>query len=143
MATKSDTAPPETKQRKFRMTGFGQSDADPSETVYVDGAQPGYRSLTHWPGMSNSTPKGINHDLSTGIALNFARLDPKDQKQAVGDFTTVSNNHYDTDGALAAFTLVHPEDALKRADIMLAAAATGDFSLWKVCLMHRNLTRVD
>ena len=43
----------------------------------------------------------------------------------------MANNHYDTDGALSAFALLHPEQALPRAPVLLAAAATGDFSTWQ------------
>ena len=43
--------------------------------ISVDGAwdQPGL-NLSHWPG--NATPPALRHDLSTGAALAFARLDP-------------------------------------------------------------------
>ncbi|MBM3984439.1 MAG: hypothetical protein FJ296_01920 [Planctomycetes bacterium] len=48
----------------------------------------------------------------------------------LGDFGEIANNHYDTDGALSAFAMLHPEQALARAEAMLAAAATGDFCVW-------------
>ncbi|MGQ0552875.1 MAG: DUF6687 family protein [Planctomycetota bacterium] len=95
----------------------------------MDGAAEGCRSLSHWPG--NSTPEVLRHDLSTGIALAFARLSPAEQLALVGPFDTVCNNHYDTDGALAAFALLRPEEALPRSEALLAAAATGDFGWWR------------
>jgi len=94
----------------------------------VDGTEEGFRSLSHWPG--NTTPAVLRHDLSTGIALGFARLSPAEQRAVVGPFDQVVNNHYDTDGVLSAFALVHPDLALPRAAAMLAAAATGDFATW-------------
>ncbi|HTE05162.1 MAG TPA: DUF6687 family protein, partial [Planctomycetota bacterium] len=84
--------------RSFR---FCPRDADPSTTVFVDGTEPGFRSLSHWPG--NTTPPALKDDLSTGIALRFARLSEAEQVRLLGTFEVVANNHYDTDGALSAF----------------------------------------
>jgi hypothetical protein len=95
----------------------------------VDGTVPGFRSLSHWPG--NSTPAAVKHDLSTGIALNVARLAPEARQALLGDFDEVANNHYDTDGALSAFALLQPEAALAREELLLDAAACGDFSVWR------------
>jgi len=87
------------------------------------------RSLSHWPG--NSTPAALKHDLSTGIALNVARLASTQRHELLGDFDEVANNHYDTDGALTAFAVLQPEAALSRAELLLDAAATGDFCVWR------------
>lgn len=89
----------------------------------------GFRTLSHWPG--NSTPAELKHDLSTGIALAAARLAPERRQALLGDFDEVANNHYDTDGALAAFALLRPELALPRSERMLEAAACGDFGTWQ------------
>lgn len=94
----------------------------------MDGTEEGFRSLSHWPG--HQTPAALRHDLSTGIALAFARLSPAEQRACLGPFDVVANNHYDTDGALSVFAMLRPEQALPRAEAMLAAAATGDFSTW-------------
>jgi len=102
--------------------------ASPADTLYVDGTEAGFRSLSHWPG--NSTPAALKHDLSTGIALAWARLSPAERRALLGPFTRVANNHYDTDGALSAFALLRPDEALRREPALLAAAATGDFSVW-------------
>jgi len=124
---------------------FAPERADPARTLYVDGTEAGFRSLSHWPG--NSTPAALKHDLSTGIALAWARLSPAERRALLGPVEDVANNHYDTDGALSAFTLLHPDEALRREAAMLAAAATGDFSVWKgeaalaVDLTVMNLTR--
>jgi hypothetical protein len=108
---------------------FQPERADPARTVYVDGTEPGFRSLSHWPG--NTTPAALKHDLSTGIALAWARLSPAERKGVLGDFDQVANNHYDTDGALSAFALLRPDEALPREEALLAVAAAGDFSIWK------------
>ena len=79
---------------------FAPERADPARTLYVDGTEAGFRSLSHWPG--NSTPPALKHDLSTGIALAWARLSPAERRGLLGSFSQVANNHYDTDGALSA-----------------------------------------
>jgi Family of unknown function (DUF6687) len=95
----------------------------------VDGTAPGFRSLSHWPG--NTTPAPVKHDLSTGIALNVARLSPARRQSLLGDWDEAANNHYDTDGALCAFAVLHPEEALAREALLLDAAACGDFTVWR------------
>ncbi|MCB9899570.1 MAG: hypothetical protein H6825_16305 [Planctomycetes bacterium] len=108
---------------------FDPSDADPRTTIYVDGTVAGFRGLSHWPG--HSTPRSLAHDLSTGIALNFAALSPRERLEVLGPFDVVANNHYDTDGVLSAFAVLHPEQALRHKDLLLRAAATGDFCVWQ------------
>ena len=112
-----------------RRFAFRPTDADPSTTIYVDGTEAGYRTLSHWPG--NSTPAALKRDLSTGIALAFAALSPREQLAVLGEFEVVANNHYDTDGVLSAFAVLRPELALPRAEVLLDAAATGDFCVWR------------
>src|SRR5262249_33461440 len=98
----------------------------PERLVSVDGAwgQPGL-NLSHWPG--NATPPGLRHDLSTGIALAFARLGPAERAELAEGCTAIGNNHFDTDGALAMFAVARPALALPRAPRLLEAAAAGDF----------------
>ena len=108
---------------------YRPSSADPATTLYVDGTEPGFRSLSHWPG--NSTPAALKHDLSTGIALGFVARAPAEQRALLGEFEVVANNHYDTDGVASAFALLFPGPALQWEDELLAAAATGDFSVWR------------
>jgi hypothetical protein len=101
-------------------------DEVPREPVLsADGAwgAPGL-NLSHWPG--NRTPPELRHDLSTGIALNFARLPQARQADLARGCTALANNHYDTDGVLALFALVRPEEALRQSDFLLQAAAAGD-----------------
>jgi len=94
--------------------------------ISVDGAwdQPGL-NLSHWPG--NATPKDLRHDLSTGVALAFGRLSPAERARLAAGCLAIANNHFDTDGACAAFAVRHPELALPREKGLLEAAAAGDF----------------
>jgi len=98
-----------------------------TETVIcVDGSveAPGLQ-LSHWPG--NRTPRELRHDLSTGAALAFARLEPARRRELSAGATAIVNNHFDTDGTCALFAVRHPRAAIARARALLDAAAAGDF----------------
>jgi hypothetical protein len=94
--------------------------------ISVDGAwgQPGL-NLSHWPG--NQTPRELRHDLSTGIALAFARLPPEERARLAAGCRAIANNHFDTDGACAMFAVRRPDLALARERRLLETAAAGDF----------------
>jgi hypothetical protein len=94
--------------------------------ISVDGAwgQAGL-NLSHWPG--NTTPIGLRHDLSTGIALNFGRLPESERARLAEGCVGIANNHFDTDGCCAMFATLRPEAALAREAPLLEAAAAGDF----------------
>jgi hypothetical protein len=93
--------------------------------IAVDGAweQSGL-ALSHWPG--NRTPPELGHELSTGIALNFARLPAARRAELARGCVAIANNHVDTDGICALFTVRHPGAALERERPLLEAAACGD-----------------
>jgi uncharacterized protein DUF6687 len=103
-----------------------QSAAGTEAVIAVDGAwgAPGL-NLSHWPG--HTTPDGLRHELSTGCALAFARLDPSERDELAAGCVAVANNHADTDGVCAAFAVLFPERALELEDELLAAAAAGDY----------------
>jgi hypothetical protein len=98
----------------------------PERWISVDGAwgQPGL-NLSHWPG--NTTPKELRHDLSTGVALKFARLPEAERARLAEGCIGIANNHFDTDGCCAMFAVRRPERALEREAKLLEAAAAGDF----------------
>lgn len=98
----------------------------PGRLISVDGAwgQPGL-NLSHWPG--NASPRELRHDLSTGVALNFARLPAARRRELADGCVAIANNHVDTDGACALFAVRHPAAALAREDRLLEAAWAGDF----------------
>lgn len=101
-------------------------DIDPAVTISVDGNAPGLLQLSHWPG--NGTPEQFKHDLSTGMCLRF--VSSPERLPYLAKATTVTNTHYDTDGVLSAFTLCHPVEALRHADVLLSAALSGDMTLY-------------
>jgi len=90
--------------------------------VVVDGApNPDTRlTLSHWPGAP--TPVDLRDDLSAQIAFHaLGRPGLFDGIEAV------TNNHFDQDGLVSAFTLLHPEVALSRRDPLIDIARAGDF----------------
>jgi hypothetical protein len=94
----------------------------------VDGMTPAGPNLSHWPG--NRTPKSWQADLSTGIALRFARAAEAEREAFLGDVQVVLNDHYDTDGFGALLAVQQPEFAFAREELLLAAAGVGDFGTW-------------
>ncbi len=86
-------------------------------------------NLSHWPG--NRTPAKWKADLSTGIALRFARAPAHERQQFIGDAELVVNDHYDTDGFGSLLAVLRPDLAFAREELLLAAAATGDYGSWQ------------
>lgn len=77
---------------------------DPDTAVMIDGWAPGFRMISHWPG--HTTPEPLRHDLTTGSAFLWAETSEARRRELLGEFSVVTNNHYDTDGALSLFTML-------------------------------------
>ncbi len=99
---------------------------NPDQCLCVDGVAPAKLNLSHWPG--NRTPPELKHDLSTGMALKLAQS--PDRERWLQGITTVTNNHWDTDGLCSVYAVLHPRDALQHGDVLLAAAMAGDFTMF-------------
>jgi hypothetical protein len=100
-------------------------------------------NLSHWPG--NRTPNAWKADLSTGICLNFARATPAAQAQFLGEVETVLNDHYDTDGFGSLLAILRPDIAFAHEELLLSAAATGDFgsfTTWRGFALDRIVARL-
>lgn len=82
--------------------------------------------LSHWPG--NRTPTPYKADTSTEIVLNFLRSPVRDSY--LGHAAAVSNDHFDIDGLLAMWAVLHPDEALARADLLVRAAYAADFGTY-------------
>ncbi len=91
--------------------------------LMVDGVEDDGLNLSHWPG--NRTPAHLKADTTTEMALKLAR-DPGRDAWLAG-VSIVSNNHFDTDGLLSVYGVLHPEEALRHERAMIRAARTGDF----------------
>ena len=94
--------------------------------ISCDGLVPGSAlDLTHWQG--NHTPRRYKADTSTEIALSFVVSAEAREQWATA---VAVNNHFDTDGVLSVWTLIDPEAALARYELLVAAAEAGDFDEW-------------
>jgi len=106
-----------------RTFSFYRETLDPERTLLVDGLMSSSPHLSHWPG--NRTPRRYRADTTTEMALLLAE-DPRR-----GDFlsriSVVSNNHFDTDGLLSVWAVLHPEDAVQHRRFLVDAARAGDF----------------
>lgn len=109
--------------------GFAGATGGDRPHLSVDGMTPAGPNLSHWPG--NRTPAWWRADLSTGIALRFARAPEAEQDAFLGAAELVLNDHYDTDGFGALLAVLRPELAFAHEELLLAAAATGDFGCWQ------------
>jgi len=91
--------------------------------VVVDGSPTASTVLTlsHWPG--SPTPDDLVDDLSAQIA--FRALE---RPELFDGIEAVSNNHFDQDGLMSAYALLHPEAALARRDLVVDVARAGDFA---------------
>ncbi|MEI7548112.1 MAG: DUF6687 family protein, partial [Actinomycetota bacterium] len=90
--------------------------------VVVDGSpNAGTRlTLSHWPG--SPTPPDLRDDLSAQIAFHALA-----RPELFDGIDVVTNNHFDQDGLASVFTLVNPESARPRRDLLIDVARAGDF----------------
>lgn len=144
----ASTTPPSATNTEFRFIPYGQSAASldlcsnnnndddkaaprPSSltTISCDGRVPGTTlELTHWA--DNETPDDLYADTSTEIAINFAEARLYRGRYQHLDNALVLNNHYDTDGVLSVYACLFPQQALQRAELLIAGAEAGDFGEW-------------
>ena len=87
----------------------------------VDGTVDNSIHFSHWEG--NSTPTEVKADTSTEIALNLV-ASPNRAALTQG-IELVTNNHFDTDGALSCWTVLRGERALAYRDLLISAAEAG------------------
>ena len=90
----------------------------------VDGTVDGALHLSHWEG--NKTPEELRADTSTEIALNFAAWTRR--AEWARGVEVVTNNHFDADGVLSVWSVLHGARALGLRDELVSAAEAGDFS---------------
>jgi Family of unknown function (DUF6687) len=94
--------------------------------VVVDGAAAPSTVLTlsHWPG--SPTPPELLDDLSAQIVFHALA-----QPERFAGVDIVTNNHFDQDGLVSAFTLVDPDGALARRGPLVDLARAGDFGTFE------------
>jgi hypothetical protein len=97
----------------------------PPATLVVDCGLAGAATYSHWQG-APPTPPELLADTSTGILCRAAQ----EPRRWLGGFRMVANDHVDADGLLAAAVACAPEIGREYHELLVAAAAAGDFSTW-------------
>jgi hypothetical protein len=94
--------------------------------IIVDGAanRNTVLTLSHWP--RSGTPSALLADTSAAIALKY--LETPEFHVTAG---VVSNNHFDEDGLLGIYAILNPDFGFANRELMLDAAAAGDFSVYR------------
>lgn len=122
--------------RTPRFVPFGET--APTGSLAVDGAVAGAAAIySHWQG-DHTTPAGLAADTSTGMLVRAAF----DEARWLAPFATVVNNHIDADGLLSVLAACRPDLARRHAAQLIAAAATGDFTLWTGALAYDVVLRL-
>ena len=117
--------PPGSAQAARRFVFAAERWSGPERAVSCDGIVAGAAlQLSHWH--ASTTPAELKADTSTEIALRFVE---SPQARAWSEAVVV-NNHFDTDGLFSVWTLLDPEAALARRELLIAAAEAGDFDGW-------------
>ena len=106
----------------MRFEYYSASIAD-TPKLSVDGTVDNAIHFSHWQG--NKTPAPVKADTSTEIALNVVAA--KNRDELTQGIDLVTNNHFDTDGALSVWTMLNGERALPLREKLIAAAEAGDF----------------
>jgi hypothetical protein len=97
--------------------------------VIVDGSanEGTVLTISHWPG-SPPLPASVQADLSAQMAFRYL-----DHDEVLHDGAeVVSNNHFDQDGLVGVFALVHPDEAMARRAVLEDVAAAGDFGTYQL-----------
>ncbi|WP_303310794.1 DUF6687 family protein [Hymenobacter sp. BT730] len=91
-------------------------------TIVVDSVGSGaVLTLAHWRGAA--TPEALRDDTSAGSVLRALRA-----PETVGLATAaVTANHFDVDGFVGVWALLHPELALRHDSLLRLVATLGDF----------------
>lgn len=92
--------------------------------VCVDGLFDARLQISHW--RENETPYDLKADTTTEMIFKLIES-PAKEKHLKG-IDIVSNNHFDADGLISAYVLVHPELALEYKESLINIARTGDFA---------------
>lgn len=90
------------------------------KAIVVDSAHANGFMLSHWRG--TPTPDAIRDDTSAAIVLHALRLQLPELEQEY-----VTANHFDIDGFLGVWSLLHPELALENEELLRQMALIGDF----------------
>lgn len=84
-------------------------------------------ALSHWPG--SDAPAPLRGDTSAEIVFNC--LAAPDRARHLRDVRVVSSNAFSQDGAVAVWSLLNPEQAMKMRDLLTDVATAGDFARYR------------
>jgi hypothetical protein len=100
--------------------------------LIVDGAANEHTQivLSHWP--QSGTEASLRADTSAEIVFNFL-----DVRRSAG-VDAASNNHFDEDGLIGLYALLHPAEAMAMRELLCDAARAGDFGTYR----HRQAARL-
>ncbi len=95
--------------------------------LIVDGAANAHTliTLSHWP--HSSTPDALRDDLSAQIVFRYL-----DRREFWVNTDAVSNNHFDEDGLIGIYSVLHPAEAQRRRELLIDVAAAGDFGTYRL-----------
>jgi hypothetical protein len=114
----ADTSPSPEVARHF--VPFGQLRRQP--TIVVDSTGLGATlTLAHWRGAA--TPEALRDDTSAGSCLRALHAPTTPGLEA----RAVTANHFDIDGFVGVWALLHPELALAQEELLRLTATLGDF----------------
>jgi hypothetical protein len=88
--------------------------------LIVDSLHPYGQMLSHWRGAP--TPAPLRDDTSAGSVLTALRLNYPDLETEL-----VTANHFDIDGFVGVWSLLHPDKALANEALLREMAIIGDF----------------
>ncbi len=94
-----------------------------NNVICVDANFPAKLQISHWPG--HSTPPELFADTSTEMAFKLIESDKK--TDYLHGIEVISNNHYDSDGVIAAYVLMEPEFSAANKQALVHIAQTSDF----------------
>lgn len=80
--------------------------------------------LSHWP--KSGTPWELKADTSVEVVFNY--LDSRDRHIGV---EPVTNDHFDEDGMIGLWCMIHPEAALEQRELLCDASRAGDFGTYR------------
>lgn len=96
------------------------SEVKEKKAIIVDSNHPNGLVLSHWRGAP--TPDEVRDDTSAAIVLNALRLNIPGL-----ELPFVTANHFDIDGFVGVWALLHPEKALENEELLRQMALIGDF----------------
>jgi hypothetical protein len=95
--------------------------------IIVDGAgnSRSLITLSHWP--HSGTPRELKDDLSAQIVFHYL-----DRPDCWMNAEAVSNNHFDEDGLVGVYSLLHPSEAQAQKALLIDIAGAGDFGTYRL-----------